>query len=298
MKKLLFVFTLGATFIKIGVAQKINYTVQKDAPQFENIPNLYITPYLISTDFPLYGPNPDGILSGYVFGFGIRTHANLGNKFQVDLNFSQGLWPAKTRHFDIGGAMILKTKTKSKTTDIILSTKSPNLNTEVQQFITVPYTLLRFSGVRGGITHYKSVFDFKEGAFDKVLNAVPGASGHTNSIGIYGGLTWGKIGNLQIQLKDKRERSHAVYQQFYADVMVVAHMHNYISNTANKTVYPFGFRIGADVYRPTVGILGKGTKFINVEIGYRPGYDGVYARAAFTFLQIRRNAPGLNPKDI
>ncbi len=282
-----------ASIYTYGNAQQIDYTVIKDAPQFENIPNLYITPYLLSMDFPLYGPNPDAIMSGYAIGLGLRTHVNIGKKFQADFNFSQGIWPSKTRHLDLGGAIILNTKTKTKKTDIIISTKTVSVNADQIQYITVPYTLMRFSGLRAGLTHYKSIFDFESGPFDKVLNASPAAIGNTNSFGVYGGWTWGKVGNLHIKLKDNRNRSHTEYHQFYFDVLLVGHFHNYTINTANTTVLPVGFRLGADIFKPTVGIMGKGTKFINLEVGYRPGYDGFYAKVGLTFLQIRRNLTNL-----
>src|SRR5690606_30502269 len=112
----IFLILIVATLLLTRVqAQQVNYTITKNEPSFNNVPNLYVTPIpLLSMDFPIWGPNPDAILSSSLFGFGIRTHAIIGEKFQADLNFHQGIWPAKTRFLEIGGAMILRSRTKQK----------------------------------------------------------------------------------------------------------------------------------------------------------------------------------------
>jgi hypothetical protein len=282
-------------------AQQVNYEVTQDAPNFESIPNLFVTPFpLTSMDFPFVGPNPDALDNASVFGFGLAAHAILGNRIQADLKLHQGIWPGKSTQFELGGALITKTKIKNKTIPVVLSRKELSRQkvsfenksrvTEQVTYIDVPATQQKFSGFRGGLMYYNTQFNFTEGSFSRELMAIPRTEGNTNSVGIYAGFTWGTIRNLHIKLKNGGNFKHASYFRWYFDVLLAAHSHTYIVNNTSRTPLPFGARIGREFNLPFKGAFGTVTQ---MELGYRPGYDGLYLKMGISFIQVRREVQAL-----
>lgn len=287
-------------------AQQSTYSISANEPEWENIPNLYISPTL-TLDIPF---SNDGMNSSTI-GWGIRSHAVIKGRFFADINYMSSLWnivstiDTKPRLFEAGGAMLLKSNVREKTISVVTSRRDlssvrygdKTVTTEEIRYIDVPEGKeLKFSGVRGGAYTFRSIFEY----------SVPGTPppgtdynvpdeevrGWTDAIGVYAGWTLGRVNNLQIS-KNGRNYAEMKYNRWYADLLVSGLRHTYIENhpTNDRTALPVGFRIGFETTNKTTnGVVGK---IISAEAGYRPGFNGFYTSMTFSFLQVRSQLAAL-----
>ncbi len=300
MKKIL--SFIIAAWVCTGVqARQTTYTIRANEPEWDRIPNLYVSPVL-TLDVPF---SNDGMNSSSL-GWGIRSHAVVRGRFFADINYMGSLWNivtninTKPRLFEAGGAMLLKSNVREKTIPVVTSRKELSSvrygdqvrTTEQVNYIDVPNGKeLRFAGARGGLHTFRSIFEY----------SVPGTPppgtdynvpdeevrGWTNAIGLYAGWTLGRVNNLQIATSDRRIHSEMKYNRWYADVLISGYKHNYIENhpTNDRKAIPVGFRIGFETTnKMTTGVLGK---VIHAEVGYRPGFNGIYTTMGFSFFQVR-----------
>lgn len=280
--------TINFLFIAIGVLtisvpenmqgqNKVNYNIIVDDPNLDKISNLFINP-TIMVDFPMYSTKLDElpIMAGTI-GYGIRATSFIKGRFIGDAYWWRGIWPAKASNLELGGAMILNKKTKTKDFYFELSQTESGDKIKIE-YLEIPGTQLNFSGVRGGFYLHNSVFEDSK------------IEGTTRSLGLYGGWTFGTVRNMKIKTDGGRYRENTQYMRYYLDVIVAVNNHTFVSqNTASAM--PFGFRIGRDMNYTTTGIFKTVT---NVELGYRPGFNGFYIAMAFTPVSIRAKLEGLN----
>jgi len=306
MRKIL-AFLLLINALNYSKAQQVNYTITKDEPDWNLIPNLYVSP-MFNMDLPVYGAGGMDALNSSSIGWGIRSHAIIYEKIYVDFNYMNGFWNVisnvneKPRQIELGGAYILKSNVNNKNIKVVISSRevasekvafeNKTKVTEEIKYINVEGKELKFAGARGGVQVFRSIFDFDVPGTPPVGTkyTVPDDNvlGVTNSFGVYGGWTWGKVHNLHVKLKDGRSRSSVIYNRWYADILLAPYNHTYIKNSPNndKFASPVGFRIGFDTTNKLSGVTGK---IVNAEVGYRPGFNGFYASFNFSFLQLRGN---------
>lgn len=289
-----------------ALAQQVEYTVSTNDPDWSHIPNLYVSPVL-TLDAPF---SNDGLNSS-TFGWGVRTHAIVRGRFFADVNYMSSLWnivsriDKKPRLLEVGGTLLKKSSVTERTIPVVLSRKELSSvrygdkvrTTEEVKYIDVPNGKeLRFSGVRGGLYTFRSIFDY----------AVPGVPpagtnyhapdenvrGWTHAFGVYGGLTMGSVTNLHIK-SNKRNYSTMRYTRWFADLMVTGLSHHHIEDheTNDRNAFPIGFRVGFDTTNKTV--TGAFAKAIHAEVGYRPGFNGFYFSMSFSFVQIRSSVLAL-----
>lgn len=287
-------------------AQQTAYSITENAPEWSNIPNLYISPMLtLDVPFSNDGTNASSL------GLGVRGHAIIAQRFFADINYMGSFWnvvtniDTKPRLFEAGGALLLKSSVTEKNLKVVTSRKTLSSmrygdkvrNTEEITYINVPNGKEhRFAGARGGLYTFRSIFEYS-------VPGIPPAGtnynvpdeevrGWTNAIGLYAGWTLGKVTNLHIN-KGGRTYAEMKYTRWYADLLITGFKHSYIENQPNndKTASPIGFRVGFETTnKTTTGAFGK---IIHAEVGYRPGFNGFYASTSFSFLQIRSKLAAL-----
>jgi hypothetical protein len=260
---------------------------------------------MLHLDVPFIGAGGD-VLNSSSLGYSIRSHAIIKQKFVADFNFSRSFWnitsniQQKPTQLEFGGAMLLKNNIRSKNIKVVLDRKETSREryndkiktTEQITYINVPGSQLKFSGVRGGVYIFQSIFDYvmRDQQPNTPFFVNYNVTGYSRAYGVYGGITWGSVTNLHVKLKDGRVRNEMLYNRWYFDVVIAPQMHTYIKTTPNnltRNASPIGCRIGFDnTNRTENGILGK---IVNAEVGYRPGLNGIYAAVGISFIQIRQH---------
>ena len=289
MKK---IYTLSTFLLVMQLAaqNQVNYKITRNAPELSEISNIYVAPKFI-LDIPFYQQrmeDPTDAMLLYTIGLGITTHAIVREKFFVDINMNTAytlLGGGRFRDLNLGGAYLLNTKTRNKMLKVVLESKEVSRekiafeNKEKvvvsENYIKVEGKQTTYNAVRGGFFSMSSFFDGNFTDFGDV-------KGQTSTNGAYVGLARGVIRNLEIQEKSGRRSSAEAYWRFYADLMLGANNHELISGTATAEIKgaPLGFRAGYDFFRPTMGSFNR---FVNIEVGYRPGLNGYYIQFGFGF---------------
>ncbi|MCH8554184.1 MAG: hypothetical protein LAT76_03440 [Schleiferiaceae bacterium] len=272
-------------FLALGMLKLMGqstHTVLQDDPSFGALSNVYFTPYYL-LDFPAFSPRlsePLYFEGSAAIAWGFRAHANIKERFQVEMNYRKGVWEATTHNFELGGALIVRTRTRVKPMDVHVSERSINANTKQVETFHTQGNQMNYFGFRAGLLQYQS--QFKDDYF----------SGYANSFGAYGGITFGVTRNLQIQLKDRRIRERADYNRFYVDVLLAGTRYVGESEIAESVSgVPFGWRFGYEQNHPLRGAFGT---TVHIEMGYRPGLAGYYLGMGFTFISLRGKIAALN----
>lgn len=291
-------------------AQQSNITVTQNDPNWKAIPNLYVSP-MLALDIPFSNEG----LNASALGWGIRSNVIIADRFMADVNVMTGFWniisdvDKKPRLIEIGGVYMVKNSVREKNMRVVTSRNQlfsersgDEINTTEQiNFINVPNgKQMRFSGVRGGLYTFRSIFDY----------SVPGippegtnyntpdedVTGWTNAVGAYLGWTFGSVVNLHVN-KGSRSYSEMKYNRWFADLLLAGYGHQYIQNypTNDKTALPIGFRLGLESTNKTNS--GAIAQTIHAEIGYRPGFNGFYTSMSFSFLQFRAKINALHKSE-
>jgi hypothetical protein len=311
MKKLFKVIALLLVVLP-SKSQTIEYTITKNEPEFKNIPNLFFSPG-ITLDAPLIGAGGTDAMNASTLGWGIRSHAIIKEKFYVDANFMRSFWNVisnvdqKPMQIELGGAYLTNIRVTEKNMKVVLSREEISREhvtfenkvkvTERINYVNVIGNEMRFSGFRGGAYFFRSIFDYdiRDNQPNTPFQLDYDVTGYTDAIGVYGGITFGRIRNLHIQLKDGRKRAEMLYTRWYADLIIAPYKNTFLSTTPNnltKFASPVGFRIGFDnTNKVNEGLTGK---IIGAEVGYRPGYNGFYATFSISFLQVRKQIAAFN----
>jgi hypothetical protein len=287
----------------LNAQENLKYTIVKDNPELHDIANLYISPQLIidgtmlSTkfDFPF-----DGV-GGLTIGYGGNIHAIILDKYSVDANLMLPAFPkylGSSSRFDFGGGWVFSTRNVSKEMNVVL--ESQELSSERRgdkvytttrvKSINMPGTIHKYKGFRGGMYIAKHAF---EGEIDKQK-----MEGYTNHYGVYGGLSFASITNLQAKVGNyKHLKGIQDYRRWYVDMIIAPGFEpsdGFVRGSKDiARPSPLGFRFGFDYYKPTTGIMSKSIKW---EIGHQPGYNGFYALVGIGF-SIRAKITAFMPKE-
>ena len=290
LKKIVFCGAFVVAISPVQSQEKLTYTIVKDAPELREIANIYFSPQLI-LDMPMYSTKFDEGLSSIesiTIGLGGNLHAIVFEKFLIDANYLHPSFSSllgKTRKFEIGGGFILSSSTKSSNLNLPLESKEvgsytqgdKRYTTTETKFITIPAKIHKYTSARAGIYSAKKYFT---GEIDD--NKM---EGYNNFFGVYGGLSFAKITNVQAKVSNyKYLKNVQTYGRYYLDVIIAPGFvpsEGYVEGNSDiSSPSPLGFRLGKDMYKPTTGFMSFSSKW---EVGYQPGYNGFYALVGFGF---------------
>ena len=304
MKRIISTLTLLLVIGSSQAQNTVNYKITKDAPGLGDISNLYIAPKFI-LDIPFYSTqleDPTDAMTNFTLGIGLRTHAILFEKFLADVNMDLAydiMGDGRYRLFELGGGMIINSKTKKKNIKIILDSKETSKTkvafenkervTYSETYIEVPGTKHTFQALRGGVLSMRSSFDGR-------ITDIGNARGFTSSTGIYADIMKGSVTNIAIQENSGRRSAAEGYFRYYADLLLAGNSHTLTKGTGEVSGSPLGFRAGYDLMKPAAG---GAKRYMNIELGYRPGLNGMYIQFGIGFqFRTKISAFDAKPKQV
>lgn len=331
MRKIMKVHPFGTKFVaavlisvsihNVVDAQMVTYKTVKDDPK--DLCNFMIAIDPIGMDIGLR--NMDG---GSLLGLGINGYATIKERLGVETRFQLAYFSIasldkaeKIRRpmwFEAGGFLNLTDKNKNRMMKVVLSSTKVG-NTTYTKSLTVPGTLRKLKGVRGGIVTHTfplKAYDSYDGGY-----LPEAAEGYVNAsvTGIYAGIQGTKVRNLFINTDSYGMCGNTGMTRWYIDVLMfplwtagysgtsykdsltavpVATPSNPTPGEADMKKYnPLGWRYGiemrpAEIRRRKSEGRAMGI-FIKIELGQRP-IEGafVYMACGFTILRKKMSILG------
>lgn len=278
---LLFSFTFSYSF-----SQQLKYEIVKDDPSLGSIANLYISPQF-AIEFPFFGrmDAKGDAVDAATLGIGFNVHGIAKEKYFFDAHYHRGTWFTgltgyAAHRIDVGAAKLFSEKSEQKMMRVNLETKDRGTDLSGRKvveskWINLTGTEYKYRSVRGGL--YFQSMDFG-GAFDEQK-----FRGVSNNYGVYAGISRGRVVNLEAKVGNyKHSKGVKNYGRLYADVILAPGGVNLTEGdqTESPTNFPFGFRAGWDRYVPSTGIFAGNWR---MEVGYLPGFNGLYAQINLGF---------------
>jgi hypothetical protein len=310
-------------FIATGAlrAQSVSYKVVEDNPGKDNL-HINILPFYV--DYA--GGN------NLSLGYGLQSSVQLKKKWTFQVYYEHpyaavfdwgyhfatvGIFTSPTNnvpvhfmHLELGGVYELWSKTKQKTRRVVLSSYSTGRYTHTE-YIRVPATVLRSTGVRGGLYSYHTSITARQngtvagdlggaGVISSDGTRFGGAANLNNGntpedpnfntesatnmrvLGVYGGISLISKTRIIIDAEGYGERGMGKVFSFYADAIIAP---------VRIDRRPFGCRVGYD-YNFSKKAIGY---YAKTEIGFTPGlsHGNLYAMLAFG-MSINGHVKALN----
>lgn len=289
-------------------AQKVFYKTLEDNPQLPFI-QVQLSPFMAEA-------------CGMNMGIGIGAGGvlNLGNTLSTEVHFNhlyldmgyhdvaQGI-PAqnfgdddfsKTNFLEAGATLKFQSEVKKKEIKVVLSSRTSG-NTTYTNYIMVPATVLKQTGLRGGFFIYNTplstdklpneyaedadgnqftIYSFIDSSgADTYLSGGLDWGTQMNSIGFYAGLSFQTTTGLMIKPDGMREKKHKSHGEFFIDAFF-APITTFRDITYNGKDYDVSGRLPNQFSANLFGArLGYEYSFLNgpvsmgyrMELGYRPG---------------------------
>lgn len=227
MKKLRILIGL-LSFSTIAFAQQVNYKIIKDDPSTSSKLNMNLD--LAQLDF-------NSIIDASSFNIGLwGTYNIINNRILADYSIRKS-WLALGRlgnsnypgnlELNLGGDLYLKSRTKTKSTKVVLDVKdqgTTNRNGSTYSvsevtYIMVPGTYHSYTGFRGGIYSKSNLYIFSPDMLG--INSYDDHTGKMSSAGIYAGVIKRTLHTLVVNTDQYGQCSNSLGVDVYADAFIL-----------------------------------------------------------------------------
>ncbi|MBP7510331.1 MAG: hypothetical protein KA981_00300 [Bacteroidia bacterium] len=237
IRHMLFLAFFGLISV-VGSAQSVSYTVTEDNPEAKN---LFISLNVI--DGTVYNPNTG-------LAFNIYANYFLGKTFQVDIDFKRAYTDdnadavfapkglKKYNHFRVGGEFNFSTRTRVRSTRVVLSSQKGG-NYTYTRYINVPANRKSIWALRGGLqTFYQNCqvdndpfktyggndIRYKDSKGDLQYiddnNNFETVNYTMRSSGLYAGLDYKNLVNIRIKPEGYHDKGTTTRNNFYLDALL------------------------------------------------------------------------------